>query len=368
MESLTSKPRIPFRTIVSHGWWPSFLKVAYYRLRGYRLGRNVRLAFGSVIIGGDVVLGEGTHIGLFAVLRGDRLHLGKRVKIGALCFLDSPLLSIGDDTKFNEQVYVGGLQGPASSLTVGRQSQIQQMTFINPAVSVTIGDNTSIGGHCLIFGHQSWLSILDGYPVDFRPIDIGSNVGVAWRVFIGPGAVIGDGAMIGTNSLVNRVIPPRCLAMGTPAKVVAREPYFPRKIAAPEKAALLKTVIENFQEFLSGHGLVCELSHHQLVAQPAPSAPPNSAFSKGLLKLRCGVADRWSLSAPSAAGTQVVCLSLVRIGATERDDIASAGALWLDVESGECGSANSAFGAEVVQFLRRFGIRFNRIENAAAEE
>ena len=360
MHSLTSKPRLPFRTLIAHGWWPSFLKVAYYRLLGYRLGRNVRLAFGSVIIGRDVERGDGTQVGFFAVLRGERLHLGKRVQIGALCFLDTPRLQIGDDSKFNEQVFVGGLQGPASSLTVGRRSQIQQLTFINPAVSVTIGDNTSIGGHTLIFGHQSWLSVLDGYPADFRPIEIGSNVGVAWRVFIGPGAKIGDGAMIGTNSLVNRTIPPRCLAMGTPAKVIAREPYFPRRQDEAERIALLQNIVGEFERFLTGHGFSCKHRANGLSVDLATHLGSSGAESQGSLRLRYRAGEQHQCD--QSPGGQLVYLSLVPVASGERGQFTRSGVLWLDIASCERGSVEHAFGGEVIQFLLRFGIRFACLE------
>ena len=225
---LTAKPRFPIRAIILHGWLPSFLKCLLYRLRGYRIGRRVKITFGSVICARRVEIGDDVKIGFLSFVRGDTVRLGNRVQIGSMCFLDTPNLEIGDDSKLNEQVYVGGLQFPDSRLTIGRNSQIMQMTFINPAKSITIGDDTGIGGDSLIFGHTSWLSRFEGYPVDFRPIEIGNSVSIAWRVFVGAGARIGDGAVVGANSFVNHAIPPRCLATGSPARVVGRSPYFPR--------------------------------------------------------------------------------------------------------------------------------------------
>ena len=110
-----------------------------------------------------------------------------------------------------------------------------QMSFINPARSIVVGDDTGIGGHCLLFGHTSWLSQFEGYPVEFDTIEIGNSVSLAWRVFILPGTKIGDGAVIGANSLVHRTIPPKCLAVGFPARVVSKYPDFPREIADEEK-------------------------------------------------------------------------------------------------------------------------------------
>ena len=37
-----------------------------------------------------------------------------------------------------------------------------------------------------------------------------------------PGVTIGDGAIIGAHSLVNKNIPEKCIAVGTPAKVIKK--------------------------------------------------------------------------------------------------------------------------------------------------
>ena len=178
--------------------------------------------------------------------------------IGSFTFLDTPHLEIGDGTKINEQVLCGGLQFPDSRLVIGRNCQVMQMTFINPTKSITIGDDTGIGGDCLIFGHSSWLSTFEGYPVDFRPIEIGSSVSLSWRVFVLAGAKIGDGAVIGANSLVNHTIPPRCLAVGFPARVVAKAPYFPRTVAESEKPGMLRDILSEMVTYLRGFGLACD--------------------------------------------------------------------------------------------------------------
>ena len=99
------------------------------------------------------------------------------MSIGSTTFIDIPYLEIGDDSKINEQVFVGGLQYHNSKFVLGKNCQVMQMSFINPAKSIVIGDDTGIGGHCLLFGHASWQSEFEGYPVDFD--DLGYPVGFA---------------------------------------------------------------------------------------------------------------------------------------------------------------------------------------------
>ena len=219
---LTAKSRLPIRDIILFGLLPSFLKIWVYRMRGYKIGAKVRIGFGSVVVGESVDIGKNVEIGFFSIIRGKQIKLSSYVRVGSFSFLDTPIIEIGEGTRINEQVFVGGLQFPDSRLKIGRNSQIMQMTFINPTRSITIGDDTGIGGDCLIFGHTSWLSRFEGYPTEFKSIEIGNSVSVAWRVFVTAGAKIEDGAVIGANSMVNRKIPARCLAVGSPAKVVAK--------------------------------------------------------------------------------------------------------------------------------------------------
>ena len=53
-----------------------------------------------------------------------------------------------------------------------------------------------------------------------QPITIGNNVWIGCNVTILKGVNIGDGAIIAACSLVNKDIPPRCMAGGVPAKVI----------------------------------------------------------------------------------------------------------------------------------------------------
>jgi acetyltransferase-like isoleucine patch superfamily enzyme len=255
---LIPRPRFPIKQMALMGWLPSFLKKAIYRVKGYRIGKKVSIGFGSVIVGDDVSIGDHASISFFSFVRGKQIRIGDHVQIGATTFIDTPHFEIGDGSKINEQVFIGGLQFPDSKLVIGRNCQIMQMSFINPARSITIGDDSGIGGDCLLFGHTSWLSQLEGYKVDFEPIEIGKSVSLSWRVFVLPGAKIGDGAVIGANSLVSHAIPPRCLAIGYPARVVSKFPDFPKDLTGEEKAGLFENMVREMILFFQGSGLQCE--------------------------------------------------------------------------------------------------------------
>jgi acetyltransferase-like isoleucine patch superfamily enzyme len=271
--------------------------------------------------------------------------------------IDTPHLELGEGTKINEQVFVGGMQFPDSKLVVGRNCQIMQMTFINPCRSIVIGDDSGIGGDSLLFGHTSWLSKFEGYPVEFDSIEIGRSVSLAWRVFVLAGTRIGDGAVIGANSLVRGTVPPRCLAVGFPARVVSRAPEFPRDLAEGEREQILREIVQEMASFLEGSGFSCTPDGQVFTVQRA------SKNGRGRGPVWRFVVEYGPISreGPPAAGGEVHALvSLGRIPAGTRRRLEGAGTLWIDIESKERAALSNDVGEEIVQFLRRYGVRFFR--------
>lgn len=351
---LTAKPRFPIRELLLYGWLPSSLKRLLYRLKGYRIEKGVRFALGSVLIGTNVDVGSGTELGYFSFVRGRTIRIGAHVQIGSASMIDTPYVEIGDGTKINEQVFIGGLQFPDSRLVIGRNCQIMQMTFLNPTRSIVIGDDTGIGGDCLLFGHTSWLSRFEGYPVEFESIEIGKSVSIAWRVFVLPGTRIGDGAVIGANSLVRGTIPQRCLAVGFPARVVAKEPEFPRVLSAADRENILREVVDEFVSRLEGEGISCLRNGDSVVTESVKGRWRRRRVQQTLYVARSAL-DRAAMEQAD------VVLSLPRIPDETRSSITRRGAMWLDLEAKERSEIGNDLGEETVSHFRRHGVRFFRI-------
>lgn len=57
-------------------------------------------------------------------------------------------------------------------------------------------------------------------PLKYAPIfiDDGAHIGIGSIIM--PGVTIGKGAVIGAGSVVTKDIPPYCIAVGVPAKVI----------------------------------------------------------------------------------------------------------------------------------------------------
>lgn len=354
---LIEKPRIPIRDILLFGLWPGFLKVLIYRLKGYRIGKNVSLGFGSVIRGKKVEVGDHTSIGFFTILRGKEIRLGAHVQIGSTTFLDTPYIDIGEGTKINEQVFVGGLQFPDSRFVLGRNCQVMQMSFLNPARSIVVGDDSGIGGHCLIFGHTSWLSQFEGYAVDFEPIEIGKSVSLSWGVFVLPRTKIGDGTVVGAHSVVHGTIPPRCLAVGFPARVVSKAPEFPREVSEEEKVGIFRNIVAEMIQFFQGSELRCQQDGDCYeIRKPAGGWRRNQGPWR-LQVVEGSVSGTAKLLSPAAVH---VLLSLREIPEETRRSLQARNTMWIDIASKEQSRLSNDLGDEVSLFLKRYGVRLMR--------
>lgn len=115
----------------------------------------------------------------------------------------------------------------------------------NTEAKIIIGSNTrihgtcihakkyiSIGANCLIAANTNIMDC-DGHNMSFenvknrldtegntKKIIIKDNVWIGTSCIILPGSIIGEGSVIGAGSVVKGEIPPYCLAVGSPAKVV----------------------------------------------------------------------------------------------------------------------------------------------------
>lgn len=125
--------------------------------------------------------------------------------------------------------------GPSGSVSIGEYSLVHGAWFVSDA-------RIEIGSHCLV----SWnVMLMDTYrwsrdsdrrrrvlqqtPVRLHhrgedepgsPIRIGSNVWIGFDCCVLPGVTIGDGAVVGARSVITDDLPPYCVAVGNPARVV----------------------------------------------------------------------------------------------------------------------------------------------------
>lgn len=111
---------------------------------------------------------------------------------------------------------------------VGRGSKIARTVIIDDSRPdlITIGRNVWVTAGCQLLCHQRDLLQYEvGKPVmdlelKYAPIVIKDGAHIGIGSIIMPGVTIGDGAVIGAGSVVTKDIPPHCVAVGVPCRVV----------------------------------------------------------------------------------------------------------------------------------------------------
>jgi acetyltransferase-like isoleucine patch superfamily enzyme len=134
-----------------------------------------------------------------------------------------------------------------SDVFVGAGSWLQVLDEAVEEVALTIGDGTSIAGNCVISAEQSvrlgrkvllarnvyiadhmhafddpTRAVLEQGTTRVGPVEIGDGAWLGQNVVVGPGVRIGRGAVIGANSVVLADVPDHDVAVGAPARVLAR--------------------------------------------------------------------------------------------------------------------------------------------------
>ena len=357
---------LPFGHMLVYGFLPSPLKVLLYRLRGYRIGKGVKIGLGSIVMGEDVQIGDHTSIGFFDIIRGRRIDIGSHVSVGSASYIRTSDIELGDGAVLTEQVFIGGQQEmEGSKFKLGRNAIVMYLTFINTFRPVTIGDDSGIGGHCIIVSHGTWSNAFDGYPVKFEPVEIGERVWLPWRVFVMPGARIGDGCVIGANSLVSGEIPPYSLAVGSPARVVKSD--FPTAPSPEKKAAIFDELVNELLSHFRFHRFDIKRSGCFIEFSKTET---RRLFGKKQVRGCLYVArDRDALAglAGARAGTPVqLVLSLPEIDRELRRSLNSDGIMWMEIEGKERSErSHDAFSREIAQVVGRWGVRFSYVKDPA---
>ncbi|NPV05207.1 MAG: hypothetical protein HPY67_10800 [Syntrophaceae bacterium] len=328
------------------GLLPSFLKKTYYRLKGAKIGKNVQFGWLSVIRSESIVIGDDTRISPLNFIDVKTLKLGKRVEIHMLVAIRTGHLEIDDDSIVMEQVFIGGLITPESSLRIGKRVKVFPYSILNPTKAITIGDDSAVGFSNYIFTHGSWQPLLDGYPVTFGDVHIGKGVWLPPRVQIMAGVSIGDGATIGAGSLVNKDVPPRTLAAGVPVKILRTGDEYIRQYSFEEKDQLVRGILKEYARCLEYGGASVSIVEEK--------DSLSLDFDRNSVRHRLVYAPTWTQIPEVGTVISLAALSDEAVLELKRNRRA-----WFDLEKRKTLYLPEPTWKEVRNFFSRYGVRFD---------
>ena len=143
----------------------------------------------------------------------------KRFQSTELILDDSAKMMCAGDLILYEGVKVR--IGKNAKCSFGHHTYLNRSATIDCMQEVCIGDYCAISDNVQILDSDFHTITYDGKTSDkSKPIHIGNHVWIGRSAIILKGVTIGDGAIIGAGSIVTKSIPPCCLAVGNPAKVI----------------------------------------------------------------------------------------------------------------------------------------------------
>jgi acetyltransferase-like isoleucine patch superfamily enzyme len=115
---------------------------------------------------------------------------------------------------------------PAGNLEIGDGTSIAGYCVFSAASSVRIGRKVLFARNVYIADHRHGYEhddqpVLEQGIADIRPVVVEDGAWLCQNVVILPGVTIGAGAVVGANSLVRDDVPARCVAVGSPARIVS---------------------------------------------------------------------------------------------------------------------------------------------------
>lgn len=162
---------------------------------------------------------------------GDGIHLGEHLQL-----YGAKHIQIGHGTTVGRHVTLRAIteypwteprQTFQPRLRIGSNSFISHFSHISCADQISIGNEVMIADRCFITDNQHSYRNPE-ISIKAQPLLCNGPVTIEDRVWIGTGAcvfgnvTIGRHSVIGAHAVVTHDIPPMCVALGTPARVVKR--------------------------------------------------------------------------------------------------------------------------------------------------
>lgn len=158
------------------------------------------------------------------IVNSAHISIGDDVSLGPGCMLNAirryPGKFMAGAPELQRQVF-------EPSIRIGNRVSATGYLTIGAADSVTIEDDVLLASHIFIGDNSHGTGRVD-VPFKYQPLTriapvvVGRGCWIGENVVVLPGVTIGEYSVVGANSVVSTSIPPRCVAVGAPARVVRR--------------------------------------------------------------------------------------------------------------------------------------------------
>lgn len=173
---------------------------------------------------GPFFVGRGTRI-----LSGSMLNAGRGVFIGDYSYINCYSrngVQLGNHVTLREFAWLqltSRLDAPGDRIVIGEGTYIGPRSILGAAAPLIIGSRCQIGANVSFIAESHLFegdkAIYD-QGVSRKGITVGDDCWIGNNVVVLDGVEIGEGCVIGAASVVVKSLPPRSVAVGTPARVI----------------------------------------------------------------------------------------------------------------------------------------------------
>ncbi|HXC04762.1 MAG TPA: hypothetical protein VNZ86_08410, partial [Bacteroidia bacterium] len=147
------------------GFFPSFIQVPLRRMLGHSIGKGSKVKFGTLLISSDVQIGADVSIGPFCYIRSEKIVIGDHSCVKALSILSTRIIVFGEYVHIAPLAIIFSEFTERSSITIGDHSRVFPYSWLDTGEGITIGKQSSVGTHSLIYTHGTWSDYLNGAPI-----------------------------------------------------------------------------------------------------------------------------------------------------------------------------------------------------------
>ncbi len=207
---------VPLRDLAGYLWRRGAMPLVRGWLRRWRLGA----CGGRLFIGRRV----GLHFPRYITV-GRNVYLGDDTSVSGL---SRDGVRIADDVRIREGVWIQAtstLDNLGVGLVIGEGTYIGPRCMLGAGGGIAIGRRVTMGAavHVLAENHafQDAQRPITDQGVTRKGITIEDDVWIGNAAILLDGVRVGQGAIVGAGAVVTRDVPPRGIAVGNPARVVA---------------------------------------------------------------------------------------------------------------------------------------------------
>jgi acetyltransferase-like isoleucine patch superfamily enzyme len=131
---------------------------------------------------------------------------------------------IGPDVTMSVGIHSEQIPVSDPVIVIGDRCLINKGTAIVAHFAIEIGNDVFTGHNCYItdqnHGYEDLALPIGAQSMPEKPVRIGSGSWLGHGVIVLPGVTIGDHVTVAAGSVVTRDLPARCVAAGSPARIV----------------------------------------------------------------------------------------------------------------------------------------------------